>query len=147
MEAYEKDAVYELVNEKIRRVNSEHLGDPIPTTEDEDIMIDLEIDDAEKDETGPFNLVSTLARERVKQLLWRNSVESGIEFLKKGFHITIENQRDHIEHWRELKRRRNEIVHSKASPAPISSHSQGTQRGHSSNTTNAIFIKVAMSQS
>lgn len=54
MEAYVKDAVYELLNDKIRRVNSQLLGDPIPTTESEDIMIDLEIETRTRMKQGLF---------------------------------------------------------------------------------------------
>jgi hypothetical protein len=128
MEAYVKDAAYELLNNKISEVAHKLIGDPVVTTEDEDIMRWLAVDDEENDETKPFYFVTKLAREQAKSLLRNDSVVNGIKFLEKSFGIIIHDRELHLKHWSEIKIKRNVIVHSSASPERKSILDRATRR-------------------
>lgn len=115
MEAYVKDVAYELLNKKITEVTHKLIGDPVVTTEDEDIMRWVAIEDEEEDETKPFYFVSNLARQHAESLLRNDSVVRGIKFLEGYFGIRISDRDLHLRNWAEIKKIRNVIVHSKAS--------------------------------
>jgi hypothetical protein len=127
MEAYVKDAAYELLNNKISQVTFKLIGDPVVTTEDEDIMRWVALDDEENDETTPFYFVSNLARKQAESLLRNESVENGIKFLERNFGISIHDKALHLKHWSEIKKSRNVIVHSKASAKHKSSLDRATR--------------------
>lgn len=115
MEAYIKDATYELLNQRIRKVNSHLLGNPLPTNEDEAFLIDTQLDEMEMDHTRLFHLISKLSREYIRSHLYREPVNRDLKVLEEHFGIKVEGREPHLKNWDDLKKLRNSIVHSKSS--------------------------------
>ncbi len=113
MEGYVKDVITEMISKHIRRMNRLLLGEPIPTSEDESFLIEIQLDGAEKNEGSPFFLFSDVAREYILTKLSRTPVEEGIKILKKYFQVNIKDDEPYKEQWDEIKFLRNCIVHNK----------------------------------
>jgi hypothetical protein len=115
MEAYATDIVFELLERKIKIVNQEMLQLPGPTSEDEDIMNEIQLEQAELNKDSPFYLFSEIAKEHIQQRRRQQTLKSMIDVLKQYFGVVIENRDKHFANWDKLQKLRKQIVHHRAS--------------------------------
>jgi hypothetical protein len=146
MEAYVTDAVYELLNQRIRQVNLHLFGNPVPTNEDEDVLIDLQLEEADADRTRPLHLISELSRERVRSLLYHFPVKRGLQFLEKRFNITVEDKDSHEKNWKQIRETRHSIVHRKSSPEYKDSLQRPKAQSDSGPVIEPEYVSEALTQ-
>ena len=111
VEAYTKDALMELTDRRIKRINHTLMGKPIPTNEEEDIIIDIELEEAEQNSDNPFYMFAEKTREYIQSRINRNTVRESLKFLKNLFRVEIQNKDIHLCKWDNLRKLRNNIVH------------------------------------
>ena len=115
MEAYATDVVFELLDRKIRIVNEEMLKQPIPTSEDEDIWNEIQLEQAEVNKDNPFYLFAEIAKEHIQKRGRQQTLKTMIEILEQKFGVSIENRDTHFTNWDKLQKLRKKIVHHRAS--------------------------------
>jgi hypothetical protein len=115
MEAYATDLVNELLVKRIREVNEGLLNQDAPTSEDDDIMNEIGLEEFEMDQTNPFFLFSEIAKDYIKSQARHDSFRNSLALLEKRFDIHIHDRELHLNRWSELKKLRNKIVHHRAS--------------------------------
>lgn len=115
MEAYATDVVFELLERRIREVNQELLNQPAPTSEDEDIWNEIRLEEAELNKDNPFYLFSEIAKEHIRKGRRQAALKTMVDVLEKYFSIKILERESHFNHWSELQKLRNPIVHHRAS--------------------------------
>ena len=115
MEAYATDIVFEVLERRIRDVNQELLNQPTPTSEDEDILNEIGLEEAELNKNNPFYLFAEIAREHINNRRRQDTLKTMISVLEKDFGVKIEKREEHVNHWSELQKLRKAIVHHRAS--------------------------------
>ena len=111
VEAYAKDVLVELTDRRIRKLNHILMGSPIPKSEDEDIIIDIELEDAEKDSSSQFYIFAEKTRDFIKEKINHNTVITSLKLLKSLYGIEIQEKDKHLLRWENIKKLRNNIVH------------------------------------
>lgn len=115
MEAYVTDVVFELLDRRIKEVNQELLNQPTPTSENEDISNEIQLEEAELNKHNPFYLFAEITKEHVQNRRRQQTLKTMIGVLEKSFSIKIQNRETHLNNWSELQKVRNQIVHHRAS--------------------------------
>jgi hypothetical protein len=115
MEAYATDVVFELLDRKIKIVNQEMLQQLGPTSEDEDIMNEIQLEQAEVNRDNPFYLFAEIAKVHIQKLGRQQTLKTMIEILEQYFALKIENRDTHFTNWDKLQKLRKKIVHHRAS--------------------------------
>lgn len=115
MEAYATDVVFELLDRKIRIVNQEMLQQPTPTSEDEDILNEIKLEQAEVNEDNPFYLFAEIAKDHIQKLGRQQTLKTMIGILERYFGVNIKNRETHFTNWSNLQQLRKKIVHHRAS--------------------------------
>ena len=113
MEAYMKDVLIELLDKRIRRVNQDLLNQPAPTSEDEDIMNEINLEEAEISKDNPFHMFSEISKEYVQSRTRQDTLRNSLRLLEKYFGREIQDGESHLKKWQVLKDLRNRIVHHK----------------------------------
>lgn len=115
MEAYATDVVLEVLDRRIRVVNQEMLNQPAPTSEDEDIWNEIQLEQAEVNRNNPFYLFAEIAKQHIQKRGRQAILKSMVEILEKHFGVNIENRDSHFTNWDKLQTLRKRIVHHRAS--------------------------------
>jgi hypothetical protein len=115
MEAYATDIVFELLQQRIRRVNQELLNLPQPSDMDEDIWNEIQLESAELNKDNPFFLFAAIAKEHIESKRRQQTLKTMIDVLKEYFHVNIQELETHLRNWSELQKLRKHIVHHRAS--------------------------------
>jgi len=115
MEAYATDVVFELLDKKIRIVNQEILTQPTPTSEDEDIWNEIQLEQAEVNKDNPFYLFAEIAKQHIQKRGRQQTLKAMIEILEQYFDVKIANRDTHLTNWDKLQKLRKQIVHHRAS--------------------------------
>jgi hypothetical protein len=115
MEAYATDIVFELLERRIRNVNHELLNQPTPTSEDEDILNEIGLEEAELNENNPFYLFAEIAKQHLLNKRRQETLKTMIGVLENDFGVKIEKREKHLSHWGDLQKLRKAIVHHRAS--------------------------------
>lgn len=115
MEAYVTDVVFELLERRIRDVNRELLNQPTPTSEDEDILNEIRLEEAELNKHNPFYLFAEISKEHLRNRRRQQPLKTMVGVLEQSFSIEIQDRESHLNNWSELQKLRNQIVHHRAS--------------------------------
>src|SRR5215211_3027700 len=113
MEAYMKDVLMELLDKRIRRVNQDLLNQPAPTSEDDDIMNEIHLEQAEMSKDNPFYMFSEISKEWVRTRTRQDTLRNSLKLLEKYFGREIQDRESHLKKWQVLNDLRNRIVHHK----------------------------------
>lgn len=113
MEAYMNDLLMELLDKRIRRVNQDLLNQPAPTSEDDDIMNEINLEQAEMSKDNPFYMFSEISKEWVRNRTRQDTLRNSLKLLEKYFGREIQDRESHLKKWQVLKDLRNRIVHHK----------------------------------
>jgi hypothetical protein len=113
-EAYFKDVLTELLDRRVREINQLLMGNPVPSNEEEGIIIEIELAQAEDDRENSFHIFSKTTRDYINTKTRQNTLTESLALLKSMFRIEIKDKNMHVSKWNELKKLRNNIIHHKA---------------------------------
>ena len=101
----------ELTDRRIKKINHSLMGKPVPTNEEEDITIEIELEEAEYNRNNPFHSFAEMTRDYIKSKTRRDTLKESVNLLKKLFGVEIQDKDVHFGRWEKLRKLRNNIVH------------------------------------
>jgi|GEM_PF-4743141 len=113
-EVYVKDALTELLDRRIRKINFSLMGSPMPSNENEDVEIEISLAAAEDDKRNPFFMFSDTTRKYISDHTRNRTVEHCLDLLESLFGIEVQDRKKHEKKWEKAKKLRNKIVHHRA---------------------------------
>ncbi len=89
------DVLMELLDKRIRRANQDLLNQPVPISEDDDIMNEINLEQAEMSKDNPFYMFSEISKEWVRNRTMQDTLRNSLKLLEKYFGREIQDRESH----------------------------------------------------